>query len=69
MNAGVPGCARLIRLALDAGRTVPALADDGPVDRVNAPQSPVARLRRLLPGDVLPSTGGGYRLDLPADAR
>ncbi|MFB9836175.1 BTAD domain-containing putative transcriptional regulator, partial [Actinoallomurus acaciae] len=76
VNAGGPRLrALLIRLALDAGRTVPAAAladevwpDDGPVDRVNALQSLVARLRRLLPGDVLLSTGGGYRLDLSADA-
>ena len=65
----------LIRLALDAGRTVTVAAladavwpDDGPADRVNALQSLVARLRRALPGDPLLSVAGGYRLDLPADA-
>jgi DNA-binding SARP family transcriptional activator len=69
--------ALLIRLALEAGRvvTVDALADalwsedDQPADRVNAMQSLVSRLRRVLPEAVaLRPAPGGYRLDLPPDA-
>lgn len=61
----------LIRLALDAGRTVSvdaladAVWDDAlPADRANALQSLVSRLRRLLPEPVLTSVANGYRLDI-----
>jgi len=67
--------ALLLRLALEAGRTVPAsvLVDavwpgGGPVDPANALQTLVARLRRVLPPECLVSVGGGYRLDVPVDA-
>ncbi|MDI1462520.1 BTAD domain-containing putative transcriptional regulator [Catellatospora sp. KI3] len=66
--------ALLIRLALDAGRTVsvPALADAlwgdaAPADPANAVQSLVSRLRRLLPDGTVSFGPGGYRLDLPAE--
>ncbi len=66
----------LIRLALDAGRTVTADAlahalwsDDQPADPVNALQSLVSRLRRTLGGPPeLHSEPGGYRLDLARGA-
>jgi predicted ATPase/DNA-binding SARP family transcriptional activator len=68
--------ALLVRLALDAGRTVThaqladALWEDNPpTDRVNALQSLVSRLRRALPEQsALRSVDRGYRLDLPPDA-
>ncbi|HEY3685986.1 MAG TPA: BTAD domain-containing putative transcriptional regulator [Streptosporangiaceae bacterium] len=67
--------ALVVRLALDVGRTVtaPVLADavwpeGGPVDRVNALQTLVSRLRRLLPAGCVVSVPGGYRLDVPVDA-
>src|SRR5215470_8583628 len=60
---GVRLRALLIRLALDAGRTVTIAAlasalwpDDGPADPENALQTLVSRLRRALPrGDVVQS--------------
>ncbi|QRP46614.1 BTAD domain-containing putative transcriptional regulator [Amycolatopsis sp. FDAARGOS 1241] len=67
----------LARLALDAGRGVPAevlidglWADEPPADAANALQSLVSRLRRALrpAGAELESGTGGYRLALPADA-
>jgi hypothetical protein len=65
----------LARLALDPGRpvSVDALSEalwgaDPPADQANALQSLVSRLRRRLPGDVLVSGPGTYRLDLPAEA-
>lgn len=66
----------LIRLALDAGRTVrvETLADalwgdELPADQTNALQSLVSRLRRALPEpDVLRSEPGGYRLDVDRHA-
>ncbi|WIX81343.1 BTAD domain-containing putative transcriptional regulator [Amycolatopsis carbonis] len=67
----------LARLALDAGRPVPAeVLIDGlwgtepPADAANALQSLVSRLRRALrpAGADLESGAGGYRLALPADA-
>ncbi|GHJ48371.1 SARP family transcriptional regulator [Catellatospora sp. TT07R-123] len=73
--AGARLRALLIRLALDAGRTVsvPALADAlwgdaAPADPANAVQSLVSRLRRALPDDTVSYGPGGYRLDMPADA-
>lgn len=68
--------ALLIRLAVDAGRTVTGESlsyalwpDDGPADRANALHSLVSRLRRALPGEsALRSVPGGYCLDLPRDA-
>ena len=67
--------ALLVRLAVAAGRAVTTeeLADalwpdDRPADEVAAVRSLVSRLRRALPADVLRSTHGGYRLDVPADA-
>lgn len=66
----------LIRLALDAGRTVTAdllshalWPEEGPTDRANALQSLVSRLRQTLPGTpVVRSDPGGYRLELPPEA-
>ncbi|QYN23554.1 BTAD domain-containing putative transcriptional regulator [Amycolatopsis sp. DSM 110486] len=66
----------LARLALDAGRAVPAeVLIDGlwgtepPADAANALQSLVSRLRRALrpAGAELESGAGGYRLALAAD--
>jgi len=73
---GVRLRALLIRLALDAGRTVTMASlasalwpDDGPADPANALQTLVSRLRRALPrGDVVRSAPGGYCLDLPPEA-
>ncbi|SFW59645.1 BTAD domain-containing putative transcriptional regulator [Amycolatopsis australiensis] len=63
----------LARLALDAGRAVPADAlIDGlwgagpPADAANALQSLVSRLRKALPGPV-ESGPGGYRLAVTPD--
>ncbi|GAA4191795.1 BTAD domain-containing putative transcriptional regulator [Streptosporangium oxazolinicum] len=66
----------LVRLALGAGRvvTVEELSDalwpdDRPGDPVNAVQSLVSRLRRILPdASALRSDHGGYLLDVPPDA-
>ncbi|GAA3556571.1 BTAD domain-containing putative transcriptional regulator [Amycolatopsis ultiminotia] len=67
----------LARLALDAGRSVPAevlidglWGDDPPADAANALQSLVSRLRRALrqAGAGLESGSGGYRLAVPAEA-
>ncbi|WP_134661983.1 MULTISPECIES: BTAD domain-containing putative transcriptional regulator [unclassified Amycolatopsis] len=67
----------LSRLALDAGRAVPAEAlIDGlwgaepPADAANALQSLVSRLRRVLrpAGAELESVNGGYRLAVPPEA-
>ncbi|MFE6165042.1 BTAD domain-containing putative transcriptional regulator [Streptomyces sp. NPDC056486] len=66
----------LIRLALEAGRTVSigSLAaalwpDDLPVNSAHAVQSLVSRLRRALPtGTPLESSTNGYCLDIPQDA-
>lgn len=68
--------ALLIRLALDAGRTVSvdALSDalwphNVPADRANALQTLVSRLRRALSGtSALRFVPGGYSLDLPPEA-
>ncbi|HET6549718.1 MAG TPA: BTAD domain-containing putative transcriptional regulator [Solirubrobacter sp.] len=74
--AGARLQALLARLALDAGRPVPAgaLADavwgaDLPADEQHALQSLVSRLRRALtdPGAIAPAPGG-YRLALDPDA-
>ncbi|WUH99068.1 AfsR/SARP family transcriptional regulator [Spirillospora sp. NBC_00431] len=61
----------LIRLALEAGRTVTVEAlvealwpDGGPADRVHALQALVSRLRRVLPDGRLRSVPGGYVLDV-----
>jgi predicted ATPase/DNA-binding SARP family transcriptional activator len=65
----------LTRLALDAGRVVPAAelveavwVDDPPHDVANALQSLVSRLRRAL-GDpaLVQQVAAGYRLDLPRE--
>ncbi|MFG2087367.1 BTAD domain-containing putative transcriptional regulator [Spirillospora sp. NPDC048824] len=63
----------LIRLALEAGRTVTVDAlveavwpDGGPGDRVHALQALVSRLRRCLPAGRLTSVPGGYALDAEA---
>src|SRR5256885_16276790 len=61
----------LIRLALDAGRTVPTDAlvdavwpDNPPAGAGNALQALVSRLRRALPEPArLAGVPGGYRLD------
>src|SRR5262245_51994474 len=73
---GVRLRALLIRLALDAGRTVTTASltsalwpDDGPADAANALQTLVSRLRRALPrGDVVRSAPGGYCLEVPPEA-
>jgi predicted ATPase/DNA-binding SARP family transcriptional activator len=66
----------LARLALDAGRAVPAEAliaglwgDEPPADAANALQSLVSRLRKVLrtAGVTLGSASGGYRLDVAAE--
>ncbi|WP_165966488.1 AfsR/SARP family transcriptional regulator [Actinomadura sp. 7K507] len=61
----------LVRLALEAGRTVTVDAlvdalwpDGGPGDRVHALQALVSRLRRCLPAGRLRSVPGGYALDV-----
>jgi predicted ATPase/DNA-binding SARP family transcriptional activator len=66
----------LIRLALDAGRTVTVESlsdalwpDDWPADPANALQSLVSRLRRALPQQpAVRSVPGGYGLDVPPEA-
>jgi predicted ATPase/DNA-binding SARP family transcriptional activator len=66
--------ALLARLAVDAGRSVPAgsLADaiwdgDLPADEQHALQSLVSRLRRALgDGDLIEQSAGGYRLAVAA---
>ena len=65
----------LARLALDAGRlvTVDALVDavwgdDPPAGAVNALQSLVSRLRRVLPEGTVESVPAGYRLAVDPDA-
>ncbi|WP_027341077.1 BTAD domain-containing putative transcriptional regulator [Hamadaea tsunoensis] len=65
----------LARLALTPGRMVSteALADAlwsgaPPADQLNALQSVVSRLRRILPADAVKLVPGGYRLDLPPEA-
>lgn len=67
--------ALVVRLALDAGRRVPAatlVADlwvaDVPVDASNALQSIVSRTRRRLPAGSLDSAAGGYVLRCDVDA-
>jgi len=67
--------ALLFRLALEPGRHVSyrAIAEDvWPEDPPESPraalQSLVSRLRAQLPVDVIASTPGGYRLELPRDA-
>ncbi|MBL1065383.1 BTAD domain-containing putative transcriptional regulator [Streptomyces sp. 7-21] len=68
--------ALLIRLALDAGRPVPAEAlaaglwgDAAPAGQANALQSLVSRLRRALPdAGLVRSVAGGYTLAVPRDA-
>lgn len=67
--------ALLTRLALDPGAVVGVRAlvdavwpDDPPGDPVNAVQTLVSRLRRLLPdGTRVRQLAGGYQLDLTAD--
>ncbi len=70
--------ALFVRLALEPGRWVsaPALVDDlwegeggsAPADPLNALQSLVSRLRRLLPApSTLQSSASGYRLAIAAD--
>ncbi len=68
--------ALFVRLALEPGRWVPASAllealwedADSPSDPLNALQSLVSRLRRLLPGPhLLESSASGYRLRITAD--
>ncbi|TDB87138.1 helix-turn-helix domain-containing protein [Actinomadura sp. KC216] len=61
----------VIRLALEAGRTVSVDSlvealwpDGGPGDRVHALQALVSRLRRVLPSGRLRSVPGGYALDV-----
>ncbi|MFB4315070.1 BTAD domain-containing putative transcriptional regulator [Actinomadura sp. 21ATH] len=73
--AGARQRALLARLALDAGRPVPAgtlvrdLWDgDGPGDPANALHTHVSRLRRSLPAGLVERAGGGYRLALPPEA-
>ncbi len=65
--------ALLVRLALDAGTTVPAIvlqdalwSDDQPTGAANALQTQVSRLRRQLGAAAsrLESTASGYRLDI-----
>jgi predicted ATPase/DNA-binding SARP family transcriptional activator len=62
------------RLALDAGRVVPAsvlvddLWDDRPDGAPNALQALVSRLRRTVGADLVSTAAGGYRLELPRDA-
>lgn len=63
----------LVRLALDAGRSVPVGAlsaalwpEQQPAEPVNALQSLVSRLRATLPADVV-AVPGGYRLDIDPD--
>jgi DNA-binding SARP family transcriptional activator len=65
----------MIRLALEAGRTVPVSAlarvlwpEGGSTEPGHAIQSLVSRLRRTLPTGVVRTDPTGYRLDLPADA-
>ncbi|WCO67022.1 BTAD domain-containing putative transcriptional regulator [Iamia majanohamensis] len=65
----------LARLALAGGRSVVAerLVDelwdgDPPRSATNTLQSYVSNLRRALGGPVLARSGGGYRLDVDADA-
>lgn len=67
--------ALLVRLALDAGRTVSGEALGGsiwpgerPAKEANALQTLVSRLRRLLPDGVVRSDAAGYRLDVAADS-
>ncbi|GIG00329.1 AfsR/SARP family transcriptional regulator [Catellatospora citrea] len=69
--AGARLRALLIRLAVDAGRTVPvnALADalwgeTLPADPANAVQTLVSRLRRALPDGAVSFGPGGYRLEI-----
>jgi len=66
--------ALLAVLAAETGATVPAdrLADalwpaDPPQDPVNAIQILVARVRSRFGSDLVGTSGGGYRLALPAD--
>lgn len=68
--------ALLVRLAAEPGGTVSAGAlsealwpGEAPADPVNAVQSLVSRLRKVLPaGATVVPVSGGYRLDLPPDA-
>ncbi|GAB4051806.1 AfsR/SARP family transcriptional regulator [Catellatospora paridis] len=69
--AGARLRALLIRLAVDAGRTVPVsgLADalwgeTLPADPANAVQTLVSRLRRALPDGAVSFGPGGYRLEI-----
>jgi predicted ATPase/DNA-binding SARP family transcriptional activator len=64
----------LIRLALDAGRTVGTSAlveavwgNDPPAGAANALQTLVSRLRRALPPDALIADNTGYRIDATVD--
>ncbi|MEU8081937.1 BTAD domain-containing putative transcriptional regulator [Catellatospora citrea] len=73
--AGARLRALLIRLAVDAGRTVPvnALADalwgeTLPADPANAVQTLVSRLRRALPDGAVSFSPGGYRLEIVPEA-
>ncbi|WP_196279367.1 AfsR/SARP family transcriptional regulator [Catellatospora vulcania] len=68
--AGARLRALLIRLAVDAGRTVPVSAladalwgDTLPADPANAVQTLVSRLRRALPDGAVSFGPGGYRLE------
>jgi predicted ATPase/DNA-binding SARP family transcriptional activator len=67
--------ALLIRLALEPGWVVSAdrligdlWRDDPPAAAANALQALVSRLRAVLGRAVIESGGGGYRLNLPAEA-
>lgn len=68
--------ALLVRLAAEPGGTVSAGAlsealwpGEAPADPVNAVQSLVSRLRKVLPaGATVVPVSGGYRLDLPPGA-
>src|SRR5690349_6898669 len=68
--------ALLVRLAVDPGRPVSVnaiadalWADDPPTDRVNAVQSLVSRLRRVVPdGASIDSGPAGYTLAVEPDA-
>src|SRR5262252_8694596 len=64
----------LIRLALDAGRTVSTdalvdavWADDPPPGAGNALQALVSRLRRALPAGAVTAAPTGYRVDAAVD--